>query len=159
MRLTRTLTFTSRLGTNCIFCSPCRLCIDVLFFPPKQLDSHLSATRTHSAHGYATLSVRMAQRARQANTFRVGYGARFVVRRCRGLGLRLASGGGRPLELVDATAHTYNCWGPWSTESVRAMRTATETDANVRTPNPTLHAPRRSPALKRQQGQLCPQKP
>ena len=72
-----------------------------------QRDSHLSAARTHSAHGYAALSVRMTHRARQAKTICVGYGARFVVRRCRGLRLRLASGCGRPLELVDATAHTY----------------------------------------------------
>ena len=123
-----------------------------------QRDSHLSAARTHSAHGYAALSIRKTHPACQAKTICIGYGARFVVRRCCGLRLRLASGCGRPLELVDATAHTYNCWGLWSTESVRAMRTATETDANVRTPNPTLHPRRQSPAAKRQQGQLCRQK-
>ena len=129
----------------------------VIFLTLGELNKQQSQPTSEEAGGIALLRPRKRPKegeALQEHRSACGYDERIVQRRRRGLRLRLANCCGRPLEMLEAAGCPA-----WSIECVRAIRTATETEANVRTPNPTSHAPRKSPAAKRQQGQFCPQTP
>ena len=129
----------------------------VIFLTLGELNKQQSQPTSEEAGGIALLRPHKRPKegeALQEHRSACGYDERIVLRRRRGLRLRLASCCGRPLELLDAAGCSAR-----SIEGVKAIRTAAETEASVRTPDPTSHAPKKSPTAKRQQGQLCPQQP